>query len=291
MKIPKSYKGFITRNKCDGCWDCAEIFTTPRCNNNCDFCIAKDLMKSFPADTDFDVEKVSEAINKTNHKYIMFSGGEPLLYIKKVIQVIKNIKGREIYIYTSLPKVNPDDLNELLENIAGMNISVLSENYKRVEWFRNTPVGYDRNSLLASLPHKEKIQLSMILLPGFIKEDVFKCVNYFYKMGFRTFHITEADWARHYRSFERIFGVKLKSPYSHGCSSDISYMFENYPDITVRVRRRCFLIEQSCEASFLDLLKILIKRFILRNRKKFYQTYIRFDGKICHSYEELKETK
>ena len=54
---------------------------------------------------------------------------------------------------------NPDDLNELLENIIGMNISVLSENYKRVEWFRNAPIGYDRNSLLASLPHKEKIQL------------------------------------------------------------------------------------------------------------------------------------
>jgi hypothetical protein len=82
-------------------------------------------------------------------------------------------------------------------------------------------------------------------------------------MGFNSIKLSEIQHgAEYFVSFEKTFGINLKSPYSHGCQTYLN-MKEIMPNFKtpVLLKRSCFMCEETLKASFSDGLKIMANLF------------------------------
>ena len=60
-------------------------------------------------------------------------------------------------------------------------------------------------------------------------------------------------------SLEDVFGLRMPSPYAHGCQTDVSAIFP-YPRMRVLLKRACYRVSPLERASFSDLAKVLARR-------------------------------
>jgi hypothetical protein len=82
-------------------------------------------------------------------------------------------------------------------------------------------------------------------------------------MGFNSIKLSEIQHgADYFVSFEKTFGIKLGSPYSHGCQVylDMEKIIPNFKT-PVLLKRSCFLCEETLKASFGDGLKVMANFF------------------------------
>lgn len=78
-------------------------------------------------------------------------------------------------------------------------------------------------------------------------------------MGFNTIKISELQHeTQSFVSFEKIFGINLKSPYSNGCQTYLN-MEKIIPGFNtpVLLKRSCFICEETVKATFSDGVKVL----------------------------------
>ena len=88
-------------------------------------------------------------------------------------------------------------------------------------------------------------------------------------MGFTDIKLSEIQHGKEYFvRFEDIFGITLKSPFSHGCQTVVD-MTPWIPDWNGRLllKRSCFMCEETLKASFGDLIKSVCKFFIKSDNK------------------------
>ena len=88
-------------------------------------------------------------------------------------------------------------------------------------------------------------------------------------MGYRDIKLSEIQHGKEFFvSFEKTFGIKLQSPYSHGCQTVVD-MRPWIPDWDgcLLLKRSCFMCEETLDASMGDLLKSICKCFIKENNK------------------------
>lgn len=257
-------------NCCDGIYNSYDVHFTSLCDNKCKHCIDNKycgLHINKP-----DINKISESIINNSEGYddVLFLGGEPCLFLQELIDCIKLIKSKtnlKCYVTTSVPKICYDKrelFEELIELVDGLNISAQHYDEFYADLIRRVKSKYDRSSFYRSLPHKEKIRINLNIVKPYLytKEHIIDACMCFDNMGFREIKLSEIQHGEDYFvSFEKAMGIKLKSPYSHGCQTwiDMTQWIPNFKG-KLLLKRSCFLCEKTLRASFLDGIKALYRK-------------------------------
>jgi len=277
-------------NCCDGIYKSIDVFFTSKCDNRCRHCIDKLCQEKRIANGlsilygKPDSTNIAKTIIENSEKFedVLFLGGEPLLYIKELLDCIMQIKNNtnlKCYVTTSMPKIAAIDNNEilwkLLDVIDGMTISVQHHNEYIADEIRQTTSKYDRHAFYKSIPNrfKKKIRIAANLVKKYFtsKDDVINLVKTYENFGFSYFKLTELQHAElDFVSFEDLFDIHMKSPYAYGCQTKIDLsQYGIKHDIEVLLKRSCFLVEESRNASIADGLKILYKKMFKCNNGMF----------------------
>ena len=168
------------KNCCDGIYNSFDIHFTSVCDNKCEHCI--DLKYEGLGIKKPEPEKIAKSIIEKQEGYddVLFLGGEPCLYLEKLIECTKIIKKEtnlKIFVTTSVPKVcyeKKELFIELLTLADGINLSVQHNNEEVADEIRKTKTQYDRQAFYNSLPMKDKIRVNLNIVKPFLytKEDI-----------------------------------------------------------------------------------------------------------------------
>ena len=260
-------------NCCDGIYNSFDVHFTSLCDNNCRHCIDKCYNGLNIPKPNVDAIVKTIVDNSEGLDDVLFLGGEPCLYLDELIDCVKQLKEKtklKLFVTTSVPKVcydNKEKFFKLLDLLDGLNIS--AQHYKEdiADEIRNVGKSkYDRQAFYNSLPHKEKIRINLNIVKPYLytKEDLINCLNHYDKMGFNSIKLSEIQHGKDvFVSFEKVFGIKLGSAYSHGCQTylDMDKIIKGFKT-PVLLKRSCFMCEDTLKASFSDGLKVLSKCFI-----------------------------
>lgn len=269
-------------NCCDGIYHSFDVHFTSSCDNKCAHCIDNKynglgIKKPNP-------KAIAKTIieNSEDMDDVLFLGGEPCLYLDELIECIKLIKqdtSLKCFVTTSMPKTCYDNFDKflvLLELLDGLNISTQHYNEEVADQIRQTSSKYNRDRFYRILPNKEKIRINLNIVKPYLytKEDILYCLKYYDDMGYRDIKLSEIQHGKDYFvSFEEVMGIKLKSPYSHGCQTVID-MKQFIPDFKGRLllKRSCFLCEETRDASLLDGVKCAY-RLLVKPKTKYGVVY------------------
>lgn len=268
-------------NSCDGIYESLDVRFTKACDNNCPFCIEKTGLASLGKT---DVPAIIKSVAKSGFKSILIVGGEPFLNIHSLYRFVLGVKTEtqveNIYITTSLPFSicrNIECRNlfiEIMKLINGLNVSLQSTSSYLNNFILRATSKHDRIKLLDEIIHssadirnKVRVNLNLAQEGVFDRVSLNGSVNKLLSLGVRCIKINELQNSSSYVSFEELFPeVKLGSPYSTGCQTDITnYFTTKYNDQVVLLKRSCFLVEESRTATFSDLIKLAVKR--IKNKK------------------------
>jgi len=265
-------------NCCDGAFDSLDVRFTKACDNNCSFCIEKEGIPALPM---AEVDNLITNTLKTKISSVLILGGEPFLYPERLLEYVKGIRPfvRTIYITTSLPKTmmnHGKEVFEIMKLINGLNVSIQSIFWKENNEILKASSQHNRLNILRALNDiwADKIRTSVNLVKGGLdtKEKLILTLRSLSdSFGCKFVKINELQHEKDlYISYEDIMGIKLPSPYSHGCSTMIDH-FKEY-GMKILLKRSCFLVEESRQATFTDLVKVIAKRHI-KPQNKFAVMY------------------
>lgn len=277
-------------NVCDNIDYDLEIHFTKACENNCAFCIDK-LNKGLNVAKKPDIDKIFLAILEQRNKfnYIGIAGGEPFLYINELLELCKRIKkyfpNVKLNIITSVPEICYKEQEKFFEIINLCDsIGISPQHYKQdiADKIRCKKSNFDRLDFYEKIPYKYKITLNINAIKGYLDtlEDIKQCILYFSKIGYSKFKLCELSqretlWV----GLENILGIKLKSPFAHGCSIKNFNIKKWIPEFNgeLTLKRTCFYNNSNLHANLADLFKICT-RWIFR--KKFFFAVIYENGQI-----------
>ena len=279
MDIKGGIDMFNFKNSCDGYYRSMDVRVTKKCDNNCSFCIEKNGECSLGETND---KKIIESINSVDIDDILLLGGEPLLELKKVINIVENVNpNKKVYLTTSLPNtiIDEDDISidmmYLMDMIDGLNISFHGGNDEENINTLQASSKHSRLKLINRLSnlYPDKVRVCINLVKGCIDDTpkLMNVINMLYKNGVRKIKINELQHTPElYVSIEKILNRKWKSPYAHGCQTKV-----NEGDLEITYKRSCFIVEPSLNPSLADFIKIIIKKF----------GFVKNNGKFCVCYE------
>jgi len=136
---------------------------------------------------------------------------------------------------------------------------------------RNVNSSYDRQAFYNSLSNKHKIRINLNIVKPYLytKEDITNCLLHYDKMGFNEIKLSEIQHGKDYFvSFEKTFGIKLRSPFSFGCQTFIDTT-KIIPEMKtpLLLKRSCFACEETLNPSLLDGIKTVAKYIKPSNNK------------------------
>lgn len=264
-------------NTCDGIYDTVDIRFTKKCDNKCAFCIEQfSGIEGKPTD----VDAIFNSVIESGTDEVLILGGEPFLEIEKLQTLVAKLyeKCIKIYITTSLPsviKTRPALFIDIMERITGLNISIQHQNWIRNNDIYNASDPHDRiqltEKIISQFPSKVRICLNLVKGSIDNKSKLLLAINTFYNMGLRHMKINELSASDDFISFEKIMDVKMKSPYAHGCSTKV--LEKEYPTMNIILKRSCFVVEHTLNATLPDLFKAMRKRFSKPVGNKFCVVY------------------
>lgn len=271
------------KNCCDGIYNSFDVHFTSLCDNKCAHCIdSKYCGLSIQKP---DVTKITQSIiyNCEGYDDVLFLGGEPCLFLQELLDCIRIIKRHtslKCYVTTSVPKTCYDRFDlfvQLLKEVDGINLSVQHYKESIADEIRKTKSYFDRQKFYASLPFKNKIRINLNIVKPYLykKEDILACLKHYDDMGFQEIKLSEIQHGKeHFVSFEDIMGIKLKSPYSHGCQTFID-MKQFIPDYKGKLllKRSCFLCEETLKASTMDGVKSVYRLLTPKPKNKYAVVY------------------
>lgn len=254
-------------NCCDGIYNSLDVHFTSACDNNCRHCIDKCYggFNISKPDVNAIVNTILE--NQTGLDDVLFLGGEPCLYLDELVDCVKQLKRKtrlKLFATTSVPKIcfdKSEKFFELIDLLDGINLSVQHHNESIADEIRSTKSKYDRQGFYNSLPHKEKIRVNLNIVKPYLhtREDMEKCLKHYDSMGFNSIKLSEIQHGKeHFVSFERIFGIKLKSAYACGCQTyiDMSKIIDGFKT-PLLLKRSCFMCEETLSATLGDGAKVI----------------------------------
>ena len=269
-------------NCCDGIYNSFDVHFTSLCDNKCSHCIDtryKGLGISKP-----NVPAIIETIlaNQSGLDDVLFLGGEPCLFLDDLIRCVKELRRQtklKLYVTTAVPKAchdSPDKFAELVDLLDGINLSVQHYNEVVADEIRKTKSGYNRQSFYYRLARKDKIRINLNIVKPYLytAQDLTACLRHYDAMGFNSIKLSEIQHgADVYVSFADVFGLKMKSAYSHGCQTylDMASILPGFKT-PVLLKRSCFLCESSLSASPADGIKAAVKLFT-KPRNKYGVIY------------------
>lgn len=280
FKIIINMTKFI-KNCCDGLYNSFDVHFTSNCDNKCAHCI--DLKYEGLGIKRPNPGAIAKTIieNKEGYDDVLFLGGEPCLYLNELIDCIHIIKQHtnlKVYVTTAVPKIcfiQYDKFIHLLEIVDGINLSVQHYKEEIADKIRQTTSTYDRQTFYANLPYKEKIRINLNIVKPFLytRKDISNCLLHYDNMGFNEIKLSEIQHGKeHFISFEKTFGIKLKSPFYNGCQTYISKDITNI-HTPVLLKRSCFMCEETLKASLMDGIKVVSKLLIKQLPNKYGVIY------------------
>lgn len=271
------------KNCCDGIYNSFDIHFTSVCDNKCAHCIDSKFEGTHISKPNVDAIVRTIVENQSGYDDVLFLGGEPCLYLEELIECVERLRSvtkLKIYVTTSVPKICFDKFQRffyLIDLLDGVNLSVQHYDETIADEIRKVKSKYDRQLFYNSLPYKEKIRINLNIVKPFLytKEDITKCLTHYDKMGFNEIKVSEIQHgADYFVSFEDTFGIKLGSPYYHGCQKYLD-MSKIIPDFKtpVLLKRSCFMCEETLKASFMDGVKVGYKCLFPQNKNKYGVIY------------------
>lgn len=271
---------FNFKNSCDGYYRSMDVRVTKKCDNNCSFCIEKNGAHSLG---ETDTENIISSINSSDVNDILLLGGEPLLELTKVINIVENIDpNKKVYLTTSLPNTIIDDDDDisidmmyLMDMLDGLNISFHGTTDEENIEILKASSNHSRLKLINKLAnlYPQKVRVCVNLVKGCIddKPKLMNTIDMLYKNGVRKIKINELQHTPElYVSIEKILNRKWDSPYAYGCQTNVKE-----GDLEITYKRSCFIVEPSLKPSIADFIKIFIKKLKL----------VKNNGKFCVCYE------
>lgn len=256
-------------NCCDGIYNSFDVHFTSVCDNRCAHCIdAKYTGLNIKQPDPIAIAKTI-IDNCEGYDDVLFLGGEPCLFLKELYECITLIKAKtnlKCYVTTSMPKTCYDNyelFNKIVDICDGINISAQHYDEEVADKIRCVKSKYDRQTFYKNLKNKHKFRINLnIVKPHlYTKEQLIECIKHYDDMGFPEIKLSEIQHGKEFFvSFEDIFGIKLKSPYSHGCQTWID-MTPWIPTMKGKLllKRSCFLCEETLQASCMDCVKALYR--------------------------------
>ena len=223
-------------NCCDGIYNSFDIHFTSACDNQCAHCIDKCYSGLNISKPDVDAIVKTVIDNKDGLDDVLFLGGEPCLYLDELLECVTEIRKRswlKLYVTTSVPKIcstEYEKFTRLINILDGINLSVQHYREDVADEIRRTKSTFDRQAFYSELPRKDKIRINLNIVKPFLytKEDITNCLKHYDKMGFNSIKLSEIQHGKDvFVSFEEVFGLKLGSPYSHGCQTYLHPIFMN----------------------------------------------------------------
>ncbi|MBC8435236.1 radical SAM protein [archaeon] len=264
-------------NCCDGIYNSLDVHFTSLCDNKCGHCI--DLKYDGVGIPKPDVHAIYNTIkeNAEGVDDVLFLGGEPCLFLKELLECIKLIQTNthlKVFVTTSIPKTCYDQKDlfyELIDLVDGINLSVQHHNEQIADQIRRTKSRYDRQKFYWELPNKNKIRINLNIVKPFLftKEDITACLSHYDKMGFNSIKLSEIQHGKAcFVSFEKVFGIRMKSPYSHGCQTYLNMedTIEGF-QAPLLLKRSCFACEETLKPSVSDGIKVVGKLFSFSSNK------------------------
>lgn len=259
------------KNCCDGKYSSFDIHFTEACDNKCAHCIDSKYNGIGVKKPNVDAIIKTIIENQKGYDDVLFLGGEPCLYLEELKDCILKIKQNtelKIFLTTSVPKICNEKyelFTEVLSLIDGINLSVQHYDEVVADKIRGTGSQYDRQKFYAGLPFKGKIRINLNIVKPYLytKLDLINCLLHYDKMGFNEIKLSEIQHGKeHFISFEKIFNIKLGSPYFSGCQTFIDTRII-IPEMKtpLLLKRSCFMCEETLKASFMDGLKVCYKFF------------------------------
>lgn len=269
-------------NCCDGIYNSFDVHFTSACDNKCAHCVdqcyeGKKIVRP-------NVRAIVDTIiaNREGLDDVLFLGGEPCLFLDELIECVSELKrctNLKLYVTTSVPKVCYDQKEKfetLINMLDGINISAQHYREDVADQIRRTTSLYDRQAFYSSLEQKDKIRINLNIVKPYLytREDIEECLKHYDKMGFNSIKLSEIQHGSdYYVSFEKTFGIKLGSPFSHGCQTYIN-MQEIIPGFRtpLLLKRSCFACEETLKASFSDGVKAFTK-LLTTSKNKYGVVY------------------
>ena len=275
-------------NTCDRICNELMIQLTKSCPNSCSFCIDK-LNHGVHGIPDFEAIKarILEYADKSTN--ITISGGEPLIYINEVLDLVKFIKKYtklNITINTSIPYecyLHKAIYNEIVENVDSILLSAQHRDQEIADKIRKSKSKFDRNAFYKELPHKEKYIVSLNIHKPYLCKlyDILRNIEFFYNLGFDNIKLAELfERPEMYVSISKILGIKLPQPFAVQCSNknvDISHLLPNFKG-NLTIKTVCFIKSKNLKANFWDLFKTATRN--LFRHKTYFFGVIQPDGNI-----------
>lgn len=275
-------------NVCDHISDEIIVMVTKACPNKCAFCIDQ-LNPGITSPPNFDA--IRECIMKYHDKItnIVLSGGEPLLYLKEVYDLVKYLKENtkcKVTINTSIP-IQCYNNKELFFDLVRLCDCILLSgqhyNQKIADQIRKSKSKFDRIEFYKTLENKDKFIISLNIHKPFLykKYDILKNIENFNSIGFNNIKICELyEHPESYVSIDEALGIKLPQPFAVQCSTknyDISNLLPNFKG-NLTIKKCCFIKSNNLKANFWDLFKTATRRIFMR--KKYFFGVIQPNGEI-----------
>ena len=281
-------------NCCDGIYNSFDIHFTSACDNQCAHCIDKCYSGLNISKPDVDAIVKTVIDNKDGLDDVLFLGGEPCLYLDELLECVTEIRKRswlKLYVTTSVPKIcstEYEKFTRLINILDGINLSVQHYREDVADEIRRTKSTFDRQAFYSELPRKDKIRINLNIVKPFLytKEDITNCLKHYDKMGFNSIKLSEIQHGKDvFVPFEEVFGLKLGSPYSHGCQTYLHPIFMNEIikgfKTPVLLKRSCFMSEETLKASLGDGIKCIANMF--RKPKNKYGVFYE-DGTLSKGW-------
>lgn len=275
-------------NICDHIYDEMIIMITKSCPNKCAFCIDQ-LNKGIKTPPDFDA--IKECIIKYHDKVtnIILSGGEPLIYLEDVYDLVKYIKDNtkcNVTINTSIPYQCYENY-ELFDSLVDLcdNILLSAQHCSQVkaDKIRQSKSKFKRNEFYDSFKNKDKFIISLNVHKPYLysKYDILQNIEYFSNLGFKNIKLCELyEHPESYVAIDKVLGIKLPQPFAVQCSNkniDISDLIPNFNG-NLTIKKCCFIKSNNLKANFWDLFKTATRRFFMR--KKYFFGVVQPNGEI-----------
>jgi len=279
-------------NACDQIENELQIHFTKLCPNKCPFCVDALNKGLHDAVKKPDVRAIFSRIYENRGKInsICISGGEPMLFIDNVLDLIRKVKSStnlKVYVITSVPEQCYQyryAFYNILNECDGMAISPQHYNEEIADQIRGHKSTFDRQGFYRSIEDKSKITMNINMVKPYLcdKDEICKCIEHYNQMGFKNIKLVELfDRPDMFVSFEKTFGVKLKSPFAHGCKTefDITPYIPSYEG-KFTLKRTCFLVNKCVHATLADTLKAATRNIF---GKEYYFGVVYEDGSL-HPY-------
>ena len=275
-------------NVCDHINDEIIVMITKACPNHCEFCIDQ-FNKGINTPPDF--KAIKSCIMNYHHKIsgITISGGEPLLYLNEVYELVKYLKENTkciITINTSIP-YNCYENKELFFDLVDLCDCILlsAQHYEQniADKIRKSKSKFNRNEFYKSFQNKDKFIISLNVHKPYLytKYDILKNIEYFNNLGFKNIKICELyERPDQYIAIDKVLGIKLPQPFAVQCSNknvDISKYIDNFTG-NLTIKKCCFIKSQNLNANFWDLFKTVTRKLFMR--KKYFFGVIQPNGDI-----------